>query len=183
MNNTKHAGCNTCDVTSSLSRELAVGRSTSAGELSVTFLVPLDWRGEYRIDLIKVKGSARAAEPVWLSVKVTAGRPLMTISTVTARRGGRVSVTLTGLRKHTRYAALSATWRDSGSDRQATSSNPTVLTSAVSSKTGKLKMTFRVPPTWRHAYHLIYVNKVAGAAPVANAQTWLKVASPHRAAA
>ena len=183
VNNTKRAGCDGCDVASSITRELAVGRSSSTGELSVAFLVPLDWRGGYRVDLIKVKGGARAAEPAWLSVKVAAGRPLMTISTDDGRRGDKVTLTLTGLRKHTRYAALSATWRDPGNDIQATNSNPTVLASGVSSRTGKLKLTFRIPLTWRLAYHLIYVDKVAGSVPVANARTWLNVARSDKAIA
>ncbi len=185
VNNSKRSpspDCPDCVSTSSLKTELNVARSSAGGHLSTSFVVPLDWRGHYRIDLEAFSNgmSSSAAESAWMAVAPVAGAPLMRISTVYRYLRDKVTVTLTGLRPHTRYAVLNRTWRVAGQDTTATNSDAKVLASGVSDKHGKLKLTFRVPTTLRPAFHLLYVVKTYGNVAVSNAQTWLEVSRPGR---
>lgn len=167
--------CQECAVTSSVTTEMTVVRSSSAGQLATSFLVPLDWRGTYRIDLRTPNTGVEAADPAWLTAAPALGAPLMKISSTGVRVGGKLTTTLTGLRPRTRYAVLNSTWRDPGTITTATNSNPQILASGVSNKRGSLKLTLRVPTTMRPSFQLFYVAKVHGQTAVPNARTWIEV--------
>ena len=153
---------------------LAKAKSSLTGTVKVTFRVPRDWIGQqYLINIAKTYNGARVNTAAWLTV-VKAGAS-MTLSATKKHPGQTLTVRVKGLPVKTHYQLYNNVTRHSPSSGTAgVTDHDTILAKAVSSSSGTVKVTFRVPKKWTAQQYRINIVKTYGHATL-KASAWLTV--------